>query len=64
MGDGFAGVDLLYLNIDNSSARSGTLPDDWGNLQSGDVVSTRVEGNEFRLRSGDHQPIRWRQLRV
>ena len=50
MGDGFAGVDLLYLNIDNSSARSGTLPDDWGNLQSGDVVSTRVEGNEFRLR--------------
>lgn len=50
MGDGFSGLDVLFLNIDNSSSRSGTLAENWGNLLSGDQVNTQVEGNEFRLR--------------
>jgi len=50
VGDGFSGLDVMFLNIDNNSARAGTATDDWGNLRSGDLVNARVEGNEYRLR--------------
>ncbi len=50
VGDGFSGLDLGYLRLDNSDTRTGQLTANWGNLLAGDTVNSRLEGDELRLR--------------
>jgi hypothetical protein len=49
IGDGFGGVRFDYYRLDQGTARSGVLGDDWGTLQSGDPVQMRVAMDELRV---------------
>ena len=50
IGDGFSGITIDFLDIDNSTSANGFLTNDWGDLRAGDTVNTEIEGYEFRIR--------------
>ena len=50
VGDGFSGVGLDYIFLDNETTNNGTLTNDWGNLRAGDTVNTRIKMSNARLR--------------
>jgi hypothetical protein len=48
-GDGFAGLRLDYLHLDQSTSKSGTIDGGWGNLQAGDTTTMNPRMDELRL---------------
>lgn len=49
LGDGFAGLRLDYLRLDQGTTRSNVLDGDWGRLLAGDEVRGSATMDEFRL---------------
>lgn len=55
LGDGFAGLRLDYLRLDQSTTRSGVLDANWGRLQAGDPA--RISSTMDELRLGWLEPV-------
>ncbi|MCC6672483.1 MAG: hypothetical protein IT458_15570 [Planctomycetes bacterium] len=49
VGDGFSGIDFRYDRIDMTDTQPGILGSDFGALTAGDAVTSRLEGDEFRI---------------
>lgn len=50
VGDGFSGIDLNYLQVAMRDTQPGTLSAAFGRLAPGDMVTTTVEMDEWRVR--------------
>ena len=50
IGDGFSGVDFTTTLFDLKGSAGGTLTENWGNFLAGDVISTKINGFDVRLR--------------
>lgn len=49
IGDGFAGARFDYYQLDMTTAKTGVLGADWGNLRAGDLVSMDADMDELRI---------------
>lgn len=50
VGDGFSGLDFSYLHVDvDGGTARGTLEQNFGSLQAGDRVYSRLSGDEFKV---------------
>jgi hypothetical protein len=49
IGDGFGGVRVDYYRLDQGTARTGMLENDWGRLLAGDTVQMRAAMDELRV---------------
>lgn len=50
VGDGFSGIELMFMQVDNLTTTRGTIEADYGVLSVGDVVTTEV--NLLELQGG------------